>query len=309
MTNPYAVLCIIGSCISLQLGAALAIELFPHAGTWGTAAVRLLMAGLILLLLVRPKFHTWTKQQWLGVALFGASLGLMNGFFYNAISLIPLGTAVTIEFLGPLALAAVLSRSVRDAACVGLAIVGMALLGLDSFTGESLSVLGVIFVLIAGFFWACYILASKNVGKLVPGQGGLAVALIFGGLLIAPLSGTKPLVVFTDTHLFVLAVGTAVLASLIPYSLELIALRRLDPKVFSILISLEPVFAGLFGWLLLSQGLSALKITAIILVVAASIIQTAAKPRAKVSSKASSQPVSSRHRRLRRLRRVSKIRS
>lgn len=282
MTNPYAVLCIIGSCISLQVGAALAIQLFPHAGTWGTASIRLLMAGLILMVIVRPKFHTWTRKQWFGVALLGASLGLMNGFFYNALSLIPLGTAVTIEFLGPLALAAFLSRSMRDAACVGLALLGMVLLGIDSFSGDSLSPLGVVFVLIAGAFWACYILASKNVGSLVPGQGGLAVALLIGGTLISPLSGTKALVVFTDWNLFALAVGTAVLASLIPYSLELVALRRLAPNVFSILISLEPVFAGLFGWLLLSQNLSALKISAILLVVMASIIQTVAKPGKKL---------------------------
>lgn len=285
MTNPFAVLCIIGSCISLQLGAALAIELFPFAGAWGTAAIRLLMAGTLLMLLTRPKFHTWSRQQWFGVALFGASLGLMNGFFYNGIDHIPLGTAVTIEFLGPLALAAILSRSLRDAACVALALLGMVLLGVDSFTGEPLSLLGVIFVLIAGAFWACYILSSKHVGTLVPGQGGLAVALIIGGVLIAPLSGAKALVVFTDWKLFAFAIGTAVLASLIPYSLELVALRRLEPHVFSILISLEPVFAGLFGWLLLAQNLSALKISAIVAVVMASILQTIAAPKRRMRTR------------------------
>lgn len=285
MTNPFAVLCIIGSCISLQLGAALAIELFPFTGAWGTAAIRLLMAGTLLMLLTRPKFHTWSRQQWFGVALFGASLGLMNGFFYNGIDHIPLGTAVTIEFLGPLALAAILSRSLRDAACVALALLGMVLLGVDSFTGEPLSLLGVIFVLIAGAFWACYILSSKHVGTLVPGQGGLAVALIIGGVLIAPLSGAKALVVFTDWKLFAFAIGTAVLASLIPYSLELVALRRLEPHVFSILISLEPVFAGLFGWLLLAQNLSALKISAIIAVVMASILQTIAAPKRRMRTR------------------------
>jgi len=274
MTHPLAVVCIIGSCISLQLGAALAIQLFPVAGAWGTAAVRLLLAGLILLALTRPKFHTWTRKQWLGVALFGASLGLMNGFFYNAINHIPLGTAVTIEFLGPLALAAFLSRTLRDAACVALALIGMVLLGVDSWTGEALSPLGVAFALIAGVFWVCYILASKKVGVLVPGQGGLAVALIIGGLLILPVSGAQSLVIFSTCNFVAIAVGTAVLASLIPYSLELVALRRLAPNAFSILISLEPVFAGLFGWILLAQNLSVLKISAIILVVMASILQT-----------------------------------
>lgn len=314
MTNPYAVLCIIGSCISLQVGAALAIQLFPHAGAWGTASIRLLMAGAILMVITRPKFHTWTRKQWVGVALFGASLGLMNGFFYNGIAHIPLGAAVTIEFLGPLALAAFLSRSFRDAACVALALLGMVLLGIDSLTGEPLSLLGVTFVLIAGGFWVCYILASKNVGTLVPGQGGLAVALIIGGALISPLSGTKALVVFTDWNLLALAVGTAILASLVPYSLELVALRRLEPNVFSVLISLEPVFAGLFGWILLSQNLSALKISAILLVVLASIIQTLAKPSKKVrepdiDAEGPLYPPTPKRSLRKRLRRVSKVRS
>ena len=289
MTHPLAVVCIIGSCISLQLGAALAIQLFPVAGAWGTAAVRLLLAGLILLALTRPKFHTWTRKQWLGVALFGASLGLMNGFFYNAINHIPLGTAVTTA-PGPLALAAFLSRTLRDAACVALALIGMVLLGVDSWTGEALSPLGVAFALIAGVFWVCYILASKKVGALVPGQGGLAVALIIGGLLILPISGAQSFVIFSTWNFVAIAIGTAVLASLIPYSLELVALRRLAPNAFSILISLEPVFAGLFGWILLAQNLSVLKISATVLVVMASILQTlsASTPatRSRVRSKA-----------------------
>src|SRR5699024_74286 len=114
MTHPLAVVCIIGSCISLQLGAALAIQLFPVAGAWGTAAVRLLLAGLLLLVLTRPNFHTSTRAHWLGVALFGAWLGLITGFFYNPINLIPLVPAVTIELLGALALTAFLSRTLRD---------------------------------------------------------------------------------------------------------------------------------------------------------------------------------------------------
>ena len=197
---------------------------------------------------------------------------------------------------------------------MALALLGMVLLGIDSLTGEPLSLLGVTFVLIAGGFWVCYILASKNVGTLVPGQGGLAVALIIGGALISPLSGTKALVVFTDWNLLALAVGTAILASLVPYSLELVALRRLEPNVFSVLISLEPVFAGLFGWILLSQNLSALKISAILLVVLASIIQTLAKPSKKVrepdiDAEGPLYPPTPKRSLRKRLRRVSKVRS
>ena len=255
--NPISVLCIIGSCISLQLGSALAVQLFDDGGTWGTSAVRLLVAAVVLLAITRPRVHEWNRQQWAGVLGLGLSLGLMNGFFYAGIDLVPLGPAVTIEFLGPLLLAAFLSRSVRDGICVVLAMTGMALLGLDAFNGNPLNPLGVAFLLGAALFWAIYILANKNAGALVPGQGGLAVAFVVSS---------------TNTLWF--AIGTGILGSLVPYSLELIALRGLAPNVFSILISLEPVFAAFFGWLLLAQNISTLKLVAIGVVIAASVVQT-----------------------------------
>lgn len=282
MTNPLAILCVIGSCISLQLGASLAIQLFPHAGTWGTASMRLLMASVILLLISRPKVHTWGRDKWVLAAIFGVSLGLMNGFFYAGIDLVPLGPAVTIEFLGPLLLAAVLSRSLRDATCVTLALIGMALLGVDSLTGEPLSPRGVVFLILAGACWAAYILASKKAGALFSGQDGLAVALCIGGITLLPLCGSGAAKLVSDPQLFALACGTGVLASLIPYSLEFIALKRLAPNVFSILIALEPVFAAFFGWLLLAQGVTALKLTAIALVVAASVVQTMVPARGRI---------------------------
>lgn len=272
--NPISVLCIIGSCISLQLGSALAVKLFDDGGTWGTSAVRLLVAAVVLLAITRPRVHEWNRQQWAGVLGLGLSLGLMNGFFYAGIDLVPLGPAVTIEFLGPLLLAAFLSRSLRDGICVILAMTGMALLGLDAFNGNPLNPLGVAFLLGAALFWAIYILANKNAGALVPGQGGLAVAFVVGGVAMLPMGagGAWNLVSSTDTVWF--AIGTGILGSLVPYSLELIALRGLAPNVFSILISLEPVFAAFFGWLLLAQNISTLKLVAIGVVIAASVVQT-----------------------------------
>lgn len=276
-----AILCILGSCLSLQFGAALAVQLFPHAGTWATASLRLVIAALILFAASRPKFWRWSRAQWRGVVLLGLSLGFMNGFFYAGIARIPLGTAVTIEFLGPLLLAAILSRSVRDGISVGVAMVGMLLLAIDSYTGQPLDGLGVVFTLAAGFFWALYILANKHAGTLVPGQGGLAVALAIGGLAIMPF-GTRGIgVILGDTSLLLVAVGTAILASLIPYSLELIAVRQLKPNVFAIFISLEPAFAAAVGWLVLGEAISALKFTAIVLVIAASVNQTLAGRQAR----------------------------
>lgn len=195
--------------------------------------MRLLIAAAILLLFARPKVHTWNREKWISAALFGVSLGLMNGFFYAGIEVVPLGPAVTIEFVGPLLLAAVLSRSLRDATCVALALIGMALLGVDSLTGE-------------------------------------------------PLNPRGALVLVSDPWLLFVALGTGVLSSLIPYSLEFIALKRLAPNVFSILIALEPVFAAFFGWLLLSPGVTALKLTAIALVVLASVVQTMVPARGRI---------------------------
>lgn len=289
-TSPLGVACIIGSCISLQLGAALAVELFPHAGSWATASLRLLLAALILLALSRPRFWEWRVDQWRAVVTFGLTMGLMNGSFYTALERIPLGTAVTIEFLGPLTLAALLSRSVRDAICVALALTGMLLLGINSYNGYPLDPVGVAFTLTAGVLWALYILASKRAGSSVPGQGGLAVALAVGGLALMPLGWQGSLTIVTDTHLFGIALGTAVLASLVPYSLELIALRRLTPNTFAIFLALEPAIAAFFGWLLLSEHITGMKFTAILLVIAAAVIQ-AMQGRGQRRGKKRAQPV------------------
>lgn len=274
--NGFAIACILGSCFSLQFGASLAIQLFPHIGTWATSSARLCIAALILLALTRPKVWRFSREQWLAVGALGLSMGAMNGFFYAGIERVPLGPAVTIEFLGPLLLAAILSRSLHDATSVALALIGMLLLGFESLTGDPLDPLGVGALLVAGFFWAMYILANKRAGALVPGQGGLAVALAIGGLATLPFGWEGTCVLVTSPDLLLIAVGTSVLASLIPYSLELIAMRRLRPQVFSIFISFEPAFAALIGWVVLAQTPSPLKLVAITLVIAASVNQTLA---------------------------------
>lgn len=269
-----AIACILASCQFLQLGAALATSLFPHAGTWATSSLRLVIAGAILLAVSRPAVWRWTPEQWGAAVVLGFSLGCMNGFYYAGIATVPLGAAVTIEFLGPLLLAAVLSRSLRDGVSVLLALTGMLLLGLDSYTGEPLDPVGVAVILLAGAFWALYILANKRTGALIPGQGGLAVALTVGGLITLPFGWQGVGTVVSTPRLVLIAVGTAVMASLFPAVLELIALRRLRPQVFSILISFEPAFAVLIGWLVLHQDASALKLGAVALVIFASVNQT-----------------------------------
>lgn len=293
--NKSAVLLVLGSCLSLQFGAAVATQIFPAAGPWAVTALRLLIAGGILILVSRPALRSWTRTQWSAVTLFGISLAGMNSFFYASIELIPLGTAVTLEFLGPLLLSAVLSRSLRDALAVSLALIGMALIGLDSLTGTPLDSRGVIFALVAGGFWMAYILASKRAGHVVSGQSGLAVAFIIGAILVIPFAGAGIGVTITDSHLLLLALATALLGSVIPYSFELVALRRLPAGVFGVLLSLEPVFAASIGWVFLHQSPSPLKWLAIALVVSASVVITlparkANAERAALPSESSSDP-------------------
>ncbi|KGO97692.1 EamA family transporter [Novilysobacter defluvii] len=266
------VLLVIGSCLSLQFGAALADGLFPHLGPWGVTTLRLGLAALFLLAVARPAAWGWSRQAWTGVVLLGASLGAMNGFFFASIERLPLAVAVSFEFIGPLVLAALLSRSARDMLWVGIATAGMVLLGLESALGaESLDPVGIAFALVAGGFWAAYILCSARVGREVPGVGGLAVAMAIGALGTAILGAPGAMQALHHPELAGLILGVALLSSVVPYTLELAALRRLSKPTFSVLLSLEPVFAAAVAWVMLDQTFGWLRALAIALVVAASI--------------------------------------
>ncbi|KJL20528.1 Threonine/homoserine exporter RhtA [Microbacterium oxydans] len=263
---------VIGSCLSLPFGAAVAAQLFPLLGPWGVTSLRVAIAAVLLVVIVRPRPGKWTRPQWLAAVLFGVSLAAMNGFFYAAIDRIPLGPAVAIEFLGPLVLAALLTRKLRDFAWVAVALLGMIVLGIDGLIGaEPLDPLGVVFILIAAAFWAMYIRMSARVGALIPGSSGLAMGLVVAAVLLIPVGIPAASTVAMDPQLLLLAAITAVLSSVIPYSFELAALRRLPQRVFGVLLSLEPAFATLAGWLILGQDATPLRMLAIALVIAASV--------------------------------------
>lgn len=263
---------VVASCLSLPFGAAVAAQLFPVLGPWGVTSLRVAIAAMLLAVIVRPRPRGWTRAQWLAAALFGVSLAAMNGFFYAAIDRIPLGPAVAIEFLGPLVLAAVLTRRLRDAVWVGIALLAMALLGLDGVIGsDPLDPLGVFFALVAAGFWVMYIRMSARVGALIPGSGGLAMGLVVAAVLLLPVGVPTVSIVAGDMQLLLLAAVTAVLSSVIPYSFELAALRRLPQRVFGVLLSLEPAFATLAGWLILGQDATPLRMLAVALVIAASV--------------------------------------
>ena len=266
---------VIGSCLSLQVGAAVAAQLFAVAGSTGTTLLRLGTAAAVLLILVRPDVRAWQRHQWRSVMLLGVCLALMNGTFYAAIARIPLGVAVTIEFLGPLALAACLSRRPREWLWVALALTGVILLGVgETGVGVGLDPAGVALAAVAGVFWALYILATTAVGAAVPGQAGLAVATAAGAALLVPLGAGGAAAALARPESLLLALGAGVLASVIPYSLEMTALRQLPPRTFGVLLSMEPAIAGVIGWLLLGQHVGALAGVGIVVVVVASVGST-----------------------------------
>ena len=271
-----AVFMVLGSCASLQVGGALATRLFPVAGSAGATFLRLGLAAAVLLAVARPALRAWHKDQWRAVLVLGVTLAGMNGFFYAAIARIPLGIAVTIEFLGPLTLAAVLSRRARDVIWVVLAASGVLALGWTGDAAAGLDPLGVVYVLIAAVFWALYIQASARAGAAVAGQGGLAAAMTVGALILLPIGLDGAARALTSPEMVLLALGTGLLASVIPYTLEMAALRRLPQRAFGILLSLEPALAALAGWLLLAQNLSLKTAAAVTVVVLASVGSTLA---------------------------------
>ncbi len=269
-----AVLLVLAAVASVQDGSALAATLFDELGSTGAAFGRLLVAALVLLALWRPRLRAHARGDLLLAALFGAVVGLMNWAFYSALDRIPLGVAVTLEFVGPLGVAVASSHRRRDLVWVALAALGIFLLA-DPLGASGLDPLGAAFALTAGGLWAAYILLSARVGAAIPGGGGLALAMVVGALVVAPAGIADAGSALLDPSLLLLVAGVAVLSSVVPYSLELEALRRLPPGVFGVLMSLEPALAALAGFLVLGQGLSAAQVVAMGCVIVASAGATA----------------------------------
>ena len=251
---------VVAAVTSLQFGAGFAVTLFDELGPAGAAFLRQAFAALVLLAIWRPSF----RRDLHLAAAFGITLGLMNLCIYEAMDRIPLGIAVTIEFWGPLAVAVALSRRPLDLLWVVLAATGIVLL---ADPGGSLDAAGVAFALAAGGLWALYILLSARVGRVFPGGSGLAIAMVFAALVTLPVGVGDGLL---RPELLAAGAAVALASSVIPYSLELEALRRLPARVFGVLMSLEPAVAALAGLIVLGQALDALEWVAIALVVVAS---------------------------------------
>jgi inner membrane transporter RhtA len=271
-----AVLLVLGSCTSFQFGAALATHLFPVTGAVGATLLRLGLAAIVLLAITRPNVRGWNRAQWRSVILYGVSLAGMNGFYYAALARLPLSAAVTIQFLGPLTLAAALSRRWRDGGWIVLALLGVLTLGVADRhgSGGGLDPLGVALALVSAAFWALYIVAGSRASAAVPGRSGVAVAMTAGALVLLPFGTIGALHAVGRPGPMLLALGVALLASVVPYTLEFAAMRRAPRRVFGILLSLDPALATLAGWLLLGQRSSPVAIAAVGVVITASVGST-----------------------------------
>ena len=291
-------LLVLAAVLSVQVGAGIAKSGFEAVGATGLVFLRLSIAAVVLAVVVRPRLRGRSATAWRTVVAYATALAVMNWAFYQAFARIELGIAVTIEFLGPLAVAVLMSRRARDVVWALLAGLGVAALGLGP---AELDPVGVGFALVAAASWAAYILTSAGTGRHWEGIDGLAVASTLAAAMVAPtLLLPEALGGFSDGAAYaellsppVLLAGAAagVLSSVVPYALELRALRELPPRVFGVLLSLEPAVAAGVGVVLLSERLGLLGWTAIAAVVVASIGATrsrggARRPRSDAASEA-----------------------
>jgi inner membrane transporter RhtA len=255
---------VVVACVSPQIGAAFAVTLFDDLGPAGAAFLRLAFAAIILLAIWRPRLAGDLRLP----AAFGLALGLMNWTFYEALDRIPLAIAVTIEFTGPLLVAVIGSRRPLDGAWIALAAAGILLLVNPG--GGSLDPVGVGFALIAAVCWMSYIYLSKRTGAAFPGGSGLAIAMAVGAVVVLPAGVIQADGALMQPNLLGSALVVALLSSVLPYSLELEALRRLPEAVFGVLMSLDPAVAALVGFLALGQALDGREVLGIAMVVVAS---------------------------------------
>ena len=255
--------------VSVQGGAALAKGLFPALGPSGTVGLRIGLSALILLAVFRPPLARLDRAQWLAVLPYGVVLGVMNLVFYNALARIPLGLAVTVEFVGPLGVAVFGSRKAVDVLWVVLAGAGIALI--TPWTGGSgVDPLGVLMAFGAGGCWAAYIVLGARLSRVLPGGAAVSIGMLIAAIAVVPYAAAVGGFANLTAGRFAAGVGVALLSSAVPYTLEMIALKALPARTFGILMSLEPAVAALTGLALLGEILSPTQWLAVALVIAAS---------------------------------------
>lgn len=261
-------LVLVAAMFSIQLGAALAKSLFPVVGALGATALRLSLAALVLVLAMRAWRARLPRLAIGQVARYGAVLGLMNLCFYLALTRLPLGIVVALEFTGPLAVALWHSRRTLDFIWVALAVAGLALLLPWRDSDAALDAWGILLSLAAGFFWGLYIIWGRAAG-LAAGSWTVALGSVVAALVAVPIGGAAALPALHSPSLLGMALLVAVLSSALPYSLEMWSLTRLPARVFGVSMSLEPALAAVAGWLFLHEQLLALQYLAIAAIILA----------------------------------------
>jgi len=259
---------VLAGIVSVQIGAAMAKQLFSTVGSTGTVALRLFFAAVVLLVVWRPSLRL-SRRAWAAVVSYGLVLGAMNLCFYLALARLPLGVTVTITFLGPLAVAIGGSRRWLDGLWALLAAGGVVLLAEGG--GGDVQLVGILLALATAVCWASYILLSVALGRHTTDGGGLALGMALATVVVAPIGIADAGTALLEPSVLVVGFAVALLSSVIPYSLELEALRRMPPKVFGVLMSLEPAVAALVGLLVLGEILGATQWLAVLMVVAASV--------------------------------------
>ncbi|NCD70827.1 EamA family transporter [Mucilaginibacter agri] len=264
-----AVPAVLFSIISVQGGAAIAKGIFPILGATSTSALRIVLAALILCLVNRPNVRNLSAAQWKTVALYGLTLGAMNVVFYMAIARIPLGLGVALEFIGPLVLALAGSKRLTDVLWAILAGAGIALIA--PWHNNGLNVTGMLLALLAGVFWVGYILMGGRVSKMMDGGKAVTIGMFFASMVILPIAIGDGLITHLKPSLLLLGFALALLSSAIPFSLEMIALKKIPAKTFSVLMSLEPAAAAISGLIFLHEYLTLYEWLAIALIIIASV--------------------------------------
>ena len=264
-----APLLVLTGVVSVQVGNAWAGTLFGRVGAGGAGFARLTWAMVILMLLYRPGLRERSRQEWTSALALGLVLAGMNLTFYHAIARVPLGIAVTVEFIGPMAVAVFHSHRRRDLVWVLLAAAGI--LSLAHGDSHGLSVLGLVLAAMAGALWGAYILVQARVGRAFSDGSGLALAMLVAAIIALPDGLIEGGAGLLRAHVLEIGAAVGLLSSVIPYSLELQVLRRMSPGVFGVLMSMEPAAAAVAGGVILGQRLSSREVVGIALVSAASV--------------------------------------
>jgi inner membrane transporter RhtA len=264
------------SILSIQIGSAVAITLFPTFGPLGTLFFRNAIGGLLLCVIWRTALGPALRRAPLGILALGLTMAVQSSTFYEALARIPMGIAVAIEFLGPLGIALLASRRWIDVVCVALAAAGILLL--TPSIGTSLDPVGVMFAIAAAFGWAGFVLASRRLGQKVDGGVGLALAMAVSGILLLPLAGPQALTTLAaNPATLIPIVGVALFSAALPLLFEFMALKTMPARTYGILVSLEPVAATLIAAILLSDRIGFRAWIAIVLISLASVLAALAK--------------------------------